>query len=99
MASWAKTLAGELGAYAITVNNVLPGFTDTERLTEIINSKAAKTGNSPEVVRDTMINGVPARRFAHPDETASAVAFLASPAASYINGINLPVDGGRTVCL
>lgn len=99
VASWAKTLAAELAPHGITVNNVLPGFTDTERLDEIIQSRAKKNNVEAETVRQGMINQVPARRLAHPDETASAVAFLASPAASYINGINLPVDGGRTTCL
>lgn len=94
--NWAKTLSLELGPHNITVNNVLPGFTETERLEEIINNKASKTGKSPEDVAEDMQNTVPLRRFAQPSETAAAVAFLASPAASYINGINLPVDGGRT---
>lgn len=99
VASWAKTLAGELGQYGITVNNVLPGFTDTERIEEIIASKADKTGQSTADVRAAMESQVPLGRFAHPDETADAVAFLASPAANYITGVNLPVDGGRTKSL
>jgi len=99
VASWSKTLANELGEYGITVNNVLPGATGTERLSEIIKNKSAKTGKSFEEVSDTMKNAVPAKRFAKPEEIANAVTFLASEAASYINGINLPVDGGRTKSL
>ncbi|MEW7280537.1 SDR family oxidoreductase [Aquimarina sp. 2201CG1-2-11] len=99
VANWSKTLANELGAFGITVNNVLPGSTATERLNEIINNKAAKTGKSIEEVIREMENEVPAKRFAQPEETANAIAFLASEAASYINGINLPVDGGRTKSL
>lgn len=99
VANWAKTLANELGAFGITVNNVLPGATGTERLSEIINNKAHKTGKSFDEVADIMKTQVPANRFAKPEEIANAVAFLASPAASYINGINVPVDGGRTKSL
>lgn len=96
MASWAKTLARELGPFGITVNNVLPGFTATERLDYIFRGRAEKTGQTMEAVREQAVSQVPAGRFAEPDEIASAVAFLASPAAAYVNGINLPVDGGRT---
>ncbi len=99
VANWSKTLAGELGAYGITVNNVLPGATATERLSEIINNKATKTGKSFDEVSASMKAQVPANRFAQPEEIANAVAFLASEAASYINGINVPVDGGRTKSL
>ena len=99
VASWAKTLAGELGEFDITVNNVLPGFTKTARLQAIIENKAQKTGMEFEKVEAEMKNETPARRFADASEVAAAIAFLASPAASYINGINLPVDGGRTGCL
>ena len=99
VASWAKTLAGELGQYGITVNNVLPGFTKTARLDSIINSQSAKSGKDADVIEKSMLSTVPARRFASADEIGAAVAFLASPAASYINGINLPVDGGRTKSL
>lgn len=99
MANWSKTLAGELGPDGITVNNVLPGFTATQRLDEIIANRATKTGKTPVEIAEGMKSGVPARRFASPEETANAIAFLASPAAAYINGINLPVDGGRTACL
>lgn len=99
MASWAKTLAGELGPDGITVNNVLPGFTDTDRLGDIISSRAIAQGKTEEQIASTMKAGVPARRFAQPEETARAIAFLASPDAAYINGINLPVDGGRTTSL
>ncbi|WP_108867098.1 SDR family oxidoreductase [Aquimarina aquimarini] len=99
VANWSKTLANELGAYGITVNNVLPGATATERLNEIITNKATKTGKSIDEIASAMQNEVPANRFAKPEEIANVVAFLASESASYINGINLPVDGGRTKSL
>lgn len=99
VANWSKTLANELGQFGITVNNVLPGATDTDRLAEIIKNTSAKTGNSVEDSENTMKSGVPAKRFAKPEELAFAVTFLASACAGYINGINLPVDGGRTKSL
>jgi 3-oxoacyl-[acyl-carrier protein] reductase len=99
VASWSKTLANELGQFGITVNNVLPGATGTDRLGEIIKNKSAKTGISEDDTSNAMKNTVPAKRFAQPEEIANAVTFLASESASYINGINLPVDGGRTKSL
>jgi 3-oxoacyl-[acyl-carrier protein] reductase len=96
--SWAKTIASELGPFGITVNNVLPGATKTARLDAIINNKSAKSGLDIAVVEQAMIDEIPVRRFAEVDEVGAAVAFLASPAAAYINGVNLPVDGGRTNC-
>lgn len=99
VASWAKTMSFELAPFGITVNNVLPGSTETVRIEEIIKNTSAKTGKSPEQVKADMISKVPAGRFATSEEIANAVVFLASPDASYINGINLPVDGGRTGCL
>ena len=99
VANWAKTMANELGPHGITVNNVLPGATETERLQQIIENKASKTDQPIENIAAAMKNAVPLKRFAKPEEIAAAVAFLASPAAAYINGINLPVDGGRTKSL
>lgn len=99
VANWAKTLAGEVAAFGITVNNVLPGATDTGRLDEIISGKATKQGKSKDAVIAEEKSHIPAGRFAKPEELAAAIAFLASPAAAYINGINLPVDGGRTGAL
>lgn len=99
VANWSKTLAGELAEFGITVNNVLPGFTDTARLDQIIKIKADRQNTSIEDMTQLMKNYVPAKRFARPEETAKAITFLASDAASYINGINLPVDGGRTKSL
>ncbi|MFC3549597.1 SDR family oxidoreductase [Lysobacter cavernae] len=96
VASWAKTLATELAAKGITVNNVLPGSTQTPRIEQIIDNTASKTGRSREEVFDKMVAEIPMRRFARPEETAAAIAFLCSSAASYITGVNLPVDGGRT---
>lgn len=96
VANWAKTLAGELGPFGITVNNVLPGPIDTDRMKEIVEGKAAKTGKSvADIVAEEKAH-VPLGRYGRPEEIAQAIAFLASPAAAYINGINLPVDGGRT---
>lgn len=97
--NWSKTLSIEVGAMGITVNNVLPGFTETERLNEIINIKAEKEGTTFQQMEEIMKNYTPAKRFAKPEETANAIVFLASECASYINGINVPVDGGRTKSL
>ena len=99
VANWSKTLATELGPFGITVNNVLPGATATERLDQIMINIGKKIGKSPEEAGELMKSIVPARRYAQPEEIAYAVAFLASEAAGYINGINLPVDGGRTKSL
>jgi 3-oxoacyl-[acyl-carrier protein] reductase len=99
VASWSKTLANELGQHGITVNNVLPGATNTARLKSIMENKASSTGESTDAIKKNMANQVPLKRIAEPEEIANAVAFLASPAASYINGINVPVDGGRTKSL
>lgn len=96
VASWAKTLSFELAPFGITVNNVLPGTTMTGRLDSLIRSKAEKSGKTYEEVKNEMIAEVPVGRISEPHEVAAAVAFLASPAAGYINGINVPVDGGRT---
>jgi 3-oxoacyl-[acyl-carrier protein] reductase len=95
-ASWAKTLANELAQYNITVNNVLPGATKTQRLEGIIHNKASKTSHSVDAIEKEMLDEIPLGRFAKAEEIAAAIAFLASPAAAYITGINLPVDGGRT---
>lgn len=99
VASWAKTLANEVGKYGVTVNNVLPGATSTQRLENIIKNKANKNTQKEEDVKEEMLSEIPLARFAEASEIASAVAFLASPSAAYISGINLPVDGGRLSCL
>ena len=99
VANWAKTLANELGQFNITVNNVLPGATNTVRLEAIIANKANKAGISEDEMAEKEKSTIPMQRFGEAHEFGAAVAFLASPAASYINGINLPVDGGRTGCL
>jgi 3-oxoacyl-[acyl-carrier protein] reductase len=96
VANWSKTMANELAPFGITVNNVLPGSTETERLEEIIKNTATKMGRSIDEVEKKMMEEIPMQRFADPSEVAAAAAFLASPAASYITGINVPVDGGRT---
>lgn len=96
VASWAKTLANEVGQFNITVNNVLPGFTSTQRLSTLIDS-IAKRGNAVAAeVEKGMVEEVPMKRFADASEVAAVAAFLASPAASYVNGVSIPVDGGRT---
>ena len=95
VANWARTLAGELGPFGITVNNILPGYTGTARLSSLIKGKAERAGSSVKEIEDEMISNVPLRRFADPEEVGAVAAFLASPASSYLNGLNLPVDGGR----
>ncbi|HWB64389.1 MAG TPA: SDR family oxidoreductase [Chitinophagales bacterium] len=99
MANWAKTMANELGEFGITVNNVLPGATETDRHHSLIKTRSEKTGVPIEKIEEEMLRIIPLHRFGKPEEVANAVAFLASPAAAYISGINVPVDGGRTGCL
>lgn len=99
VANWAKTLANEISHFGITVNNVLPGFTKTDRLDYLFGKQADAAGKSIEEITRQSVSIIPAGRLGEPEEFAAAVAFLCSPAASYINGINLPVDGGRTPTL
>ena len=95
VAAWAKTLSREVASQGITVNNVLPGFTETGRIAQIVGDRARSSGKSEQQVADGMKATVPAARFARPEEVAAAIAFLCSPAAGYINGVSLAVDGGR----
>lgn len=99
MANWAKTLATELAAEGVTVNNVLPGLTRTARLEGLLTFRAEAAGKTEQEMEQALLQTIPARRFAEPEEFANAVGFLASPAAAFINGINLPVDGGATASL
>jgi 3-oxoacyl-[acyl-carrier protein] reductase len=99
VASWAKTLATELGGLGITVNNVLPGYTKTARLDQILVDRAKATQQDEDAIAKTMLAIIPAGRFADAHEIGGVIAFLATPAAGYINGINVPVDGGRTQSL
>lgn len=99
VASWSKTMANELGKFGITVNNVLPGFTDTNRLKTLITKKANAQGVTENEIANGMKSTIPAARFAAAEEVANAAAFLCSPAAAYINGVSIPVDGGRTGAL
>jgi 3-oxoacyl-[acyl-carrier protein] reductase len=96
VANWAKTLSFELAQYGITVNNVLPGMTSTSRLDAIVSNKAKTANISEETAIHELKSTIPAHRFAKAEEIANAILFLASDKASYVNGINLPVDGGRT---
>lgn len=99
VANWAKTLSVELAPYGITVNNILPGATKTERLYGIFEARSKVSGKTIEEISNEFLGEIPTGRFAEPEEPAYAAAFLASPLAGYINGINLPVDGGRLNCL
>lgn len=96
MASWAKTLATELGEFGITVNSILPGFINTARIESLIESKSKASGLSKSEVRTEMEQSIPAKRFGEPGEIADFTAFLCSPSGAYTNGTSIRVDGGRT---
>jgi 3-oxoacyl-[acyl-carrier protein] reductase len=99
VAAWAKTLSGELAADGITVNSVLPGYTRTGRLDSLLGAQATASGRSEnDIARDLMAT-IPARRFGEPSEVAAVIAFLCTPAAAYVNGVSIAVDGGRTRAL
>jgi 3-oxoacyl-[acyl-carrier protein] reductase len=95
VANWGRTLAHELGGDGITVNNVLPGFTATDRLGQLFGAKAERLGKTVEEIEAGAIATIPTGRLGAADEVAAVAAFLATPAASYVNGVNLPADGGR----
>ncbi|WP_413584693.1 SDR family oxidoreductase [Bdellovibrio sp. HCB274] len=99
MASWSKTLAGELAPFGITVNNMLPGYIRTGRIESLMGAAAEKSQSTVDQIEEQWVKTIPAGRIGDPIEAAEGIAFLVSPAASYINGINLPVDGGRTPSL
>ena len=94
--NWAKTLANEISSFGVTVNNVLPGYTNTDRLDYLFSKQAVDQGTDKQNILNKTIASIPAQRLGEPNEFGAAVAFLCSPAAAYINGVNLPVDGGRT---
>lgn len=96
VAGWAKTCSRELAPFGITVNNVLPGFTQTQRLTSLIAAKAKSSGKSEDAIAHEMAAAVPSGRFADAKEVATVIAFLCTPAAAYVNGVSIAVDGGRT---
>lgn len=99
VAAWAKTLANEIGQYNITVNNILPGLTQTQRLDDLMKHTATLAKKDIQMVETQMKESIPMKRFGKPEEIANMIAFLASPAASYVNGVNIAVDGGRTPAL
>jgi 3-oxoacyl-[acyl-carrier protein] reductase len=96
VASWAKSLSNEIGEFNITVNNVLPGLTETGRLKSLVKHTAESASRAEADIEKQMVDSIPMKRFGSPDEIARVIAFLASPAASYVNGTNIAVDGGRT---
>jgi 3-oxoacyl-[acyl-carrier protein] reductase len=96
VAMWSKILANEVGQFNITVNNILPGLTKTQRLESLIQNNAQKRNVSPDVIEQEMKQEIPMKRFGEAAELAAVAAFLASPAASYVNGVSIPVDGGKT---
>lgn len=94
LTGWAKTLSTEVAADGVTVNNVAPGYTLTERQEELATARSRDSGKSKEELIEGWASQIPMRRLASAEEIAAAVAFLASERASYITGVTLQVDGG-----
>ncbi len=96
VANWSKTMANELGEFQITVNNVLPGYTNTNRLRSLFEKMSSSQKKPIKEIEQNIINNVPLKRLGTVNDVANIVTFLASKKASYINGVNIPIDGGRT---
>lgn len=96
MASWAKSLSHEVGPFGVTVNNILPGYTKTPRLSKLIDASAEREKKSSKEIEETWMKTIPVGRFAEPSEIAQAALYLASQRAAYITGTQITVDGGRT---
>jgi len=96
VAAWAKTLSSEIGQFGITVNSILPGYTNTNRLQSVIETNARNQNVPGDTIANEMKGKIPLKRFGEPAEIAAVAAFLASPAASFVNGVSIPVDGGGT---
>ena len=91
---WAKTLANEVGKHNILVNTICTGWTQTKRVDQLLEARALEQGLDAQALADQLVTKIPLQRMARPEEIASVVLFLASPAASYITGAAIPVDGG-----
>lgn len=96
MASWAKTMANELGQFGITVNNILPGFINTGRIKSIVSQRSSSQNKTEQEIKEGMMSTIPAGRFGEPEEIADYASFLCSNSGAYISGTSLRVDGGRT---
>ena len=96
MGNWAKSMANELGQFGITTNLVLPGYTKTGRLEKVNQMRAKSTNKTTEEVENDLLKSIPIGRFTEPEETAAVIAFLCSPAAASVNGVSIPVDGGKS---
>ena len=94
LTGWAKTVSNEVAADGVTINNVAPGYTMTERQDELAEARSKAMGKSKQELIDLWSAQTPMRRMASADEIAAAIAFLASERASYITGVTLQVDGG-----
>ncbi|MEJ5106822.1 MULTISPECIES: SDR family oxidoreductase [Chryseobacterium] len=92
--AWAKTLSNEVAQHHITVNNILTGYFDTERIQKLVNHEAEQTNASSDEIKKARENKIPMKRFGKPEEYGHLVAFLASEYASYLTGTSIPLDGG-----
>ena len=94
LVTWSKTLSVDIAKFNITINNVLTGYFNTERLKQLNSKKAEKLGINISTIEDKIKDTIPMKRFGDPEEYANLVCFLASEKSDYITGINIPIDGG-----